>query len=276
MTKPMKRRRWIYWLTTRAAAVVALGALFWFAPLFHIVRLNAAGQRNPQQQTTGAPFDASSFVEKLWADGLTTATDRTTDANALLAEIRKDPKGARAKHGRGSELGSGYYYHVAGAGRVIAVKPDGVALAITNATARSGSAGAAAMSSADAAATRAAAAAGSTSAAATRAAGTGAASDAATGAAGEADVVLESGNIFGNAARDGTGLVDVNRFANSQDFNAISSEINRRIEERVLPALREQAVVGATVRFVGCAEVVSEETDLRPLRVVPLSATVVR
>jgi predicted lipoprotein len=81
-------------------------------------------------------------------------------------------------------------------------------------------------------------------------------------------ISLATGNIFGNAVRDGTGLLDVNEFANSQDFNAVSSEINRRIEEQVLPDLRQRAAIGAGVRFVGCVEII-EETDLRPLRIVP-------
>jgi len=88
------------------------------------------------------------------------------------------------------------------------------------------------------------------------------------------DVILETGNIFGNAVRDGTRLLNVSDFADSQDFNAISSEINRRIEEQVLPNLRAKAVVGAIVHFAGCAEVADEGTDLHPLLVVPVSAVV--
>jgi len=83
------------------------------------------------------------------------------------------------------------------------------------------------------------------------------------------EVALETGNIFGNAVRDGTGLWNVNDFPNSQDFNALSSEINHRIEQQVLPALRQKAAVGALVRFVGCAEIMDEDTDLHPLRIVP-------
>lgn len=82
-------------------------------------------------------------------------------------------------------------------------------------------------------------------------------------------VSLEAGNIFGNAVRDGTGLLDVNNFNNSQDFNAVSSEINRRIETDVLPGLREKGAVGVNLRFVGCTEITDEGTDLKPLRVVP-------
>lgn len=54
----------------------------------------------------------------------------------------------------------------------------------------------------------------------------------------EVEVRLETGPVFGNVLRDGTGLLDVNDFPNSQDFNALSSEINRRVEEQVLPTLR--------------------------------------
>jgi predicted lipoprotein len=86
---------------------------------------------------------------------------------------------------------------------------------------------------------------------------------------GHTQVLLEAGPIFGNAVRDGTGLLDVNDFANSQDFNALSAEINRRIEQNVLPELRRLASVGAPIRFVGCAEIVDEDADLNPLRIVP-------
>ncbi len=85
-----------------------------------------------------------------------------------------------------------------------------------------------------------------------------------------AQVWLETGIIFGNAVRDGTGLLDVNDFTNSQDFNAISTEINRRIETDVLPKIRQIATVGSTIRFMGCAQISDEDTDLSPLRVVPI------
>ncbi len=85
----------------------------------------------------------------------------------------------------------------------------------------------------------------------------------------QVQVSLEAGNIFGNAVRDGTGSLDVNKFNNSQDFNAVSSEIKRRIESEVLPTLREKAKVGAPIRFVGRVEIADEDTDLKPLRVVP-------
>jgi len=89
-----------------------------------------------------------------------------------------------------------------------------------------------------------------------------------------AEVSLQVGLLFGNAVRDGTGLLNVNDYPNSQDFNGISEALNRIIEERVQPKLRAEAKVGAIVRFVGCAEVNDEASDLKPLKVVPIQAAV--
>ena len=88
-----------------------------------------------------------------------------------------------------------------------------------------------------------------------------------------ADVSLQAGLLFSNAVRDGTGLLNVNDYPNSQDFNAISEALNHIIETRVQPRLREQAKVGAVIRFVGCAEVNDEANDLKPLKVVPIQTT---
>lgn len=82
-------------------------------------------------------------------------------------------------------------------------------------------------------------------------------------------VVIETGPVFGNAIRDGSGLLDVSAFPNSQDFNAISTELNRRVEEQVLPRIREKAAIGAPVRFVGGVEVEDPASAL-PLRVTPV------
>jgi predicted lipoprotein len=84
-----------------------------------------------------------------------------------------------------------------------------------------------------------------------------------------AEVSLQTGLIFGNALRDGTGLLSANDYPNSQDFNDISAALNHLVETRVLPKLREQAKIGAKISFAGCAEVDDEATDLKPLKVIP-------
>ena len=89
-----------------------------------------------------------------------------------------------------------------------------------------------------------------------------------------AEVSLQTGLLFGNAVRDGTGLLNASDYPNSQDFNDISAALNHLVETSVLPKLREQAKVGAKISFVGCAEVADESTDLKPLKVIPIRTEV--
>jgi predicted lipoprotein len=85
-----------------------------------------------------------------------------------------------------------------------------------------------------------------------------------------AGVVIETGPVFGNTVRDGCGLLDVSAFANSQDFNAVSAALNRRVEAQVLPGLRNRAAAGMRVKFPGCAELEDAATWTPLLRVVPV------
>ncbi len=93
------------------------------------------------------------------------------------------------------------------------------------------------------------------------------------GSAPPADVLLETGLIFGNTVRDATGLIDVNRYPNSQDFNAISAELNRLVETRVIPSLMTTASLGRRLRFVGCAEIAPDSACPKPLKMVPVNVT---
>ena len=85
-----------------------------------------------------------------------------------------------------------------------------------------------------------------------------------------AEVALQAGLVFGNALRDGTGLLNSSDYPNSQDFNDISAALNHIVETRVQPKLREQAKVGGKISFTGCAEVADASTDLHPLKVIPI------
>ena len=96
-----------------------------------------------------------------------------------------------------------------------------------------------------------------------------------TGAEGEV-IVVRLGPVFGNTVRDGTGLLDVNNFPGLQEFNALSAELNTLVEKNVLPSLREKAVVGAVLHFVGCAEAPESAPDAgEPLfTLVPVQAEI--
>ena len=83
-------------------------------------------------------------------------------------------------------------------------------------------------------------------------------------------VAIDTGPLFGNAIRDGSGLLDVSDFPNSQDFNALSSEINRRVEASILPKLKEKAAVGVKVSFHGGVDIADSQTEISPLNLVPV------
>jgi predicted lipoprotein len=89
-----------------------------------------------------------------------------------------------------------------------------------------------------------------------------------------ADVMLLCGLIFGDAVRDGTGLLNASAYPNSQDFNDVSSALNHLVETRVLPGLRQQAKIGGQIAFAGCAEVDDEASDLQPLKVIPVQTKI--
>jgi predicted lipoprotein len=86
----------------------------------------------------------------------------------------------------------------------------------------------------------------------------------------EADIIIPLGLVFGNAVRDSTGLLNSSAYPNAQEFNDISAALNRIVETNVLPQLQRIATVGKRVQFAGCVEVGEEETDLKPLKLVPI------
>lgn len=85
------------------------------------------------------------------------------------------------------------------------------------------------------------------------------------------DVTIPLGPVFGNAVRDGTGLLDSSGFPNAQEFNDISTALDSMVEISVLPPLQRVAALGKRIRFVGCVEVGDEAEDLKPLKLVPIS-----
>ena len=91
--------------------------------------------------------------------------------------------------------------------------------------------------------------------------------------AGAEVVAVRIGPVFGNTVRDGCGLLDVNAFPGMQEFNALSAELNALVEKTVLPALRDQASVGVTLHFAGCAEAPESAPDAGEplLTIVPVS-----
>ena len=79
---------------------------------------------------------------------------------------------------------------------------------------------------------------------------------------------LELGVLADNTIREAIG-VNVNDFANSQDFNSISSALNSKVEAEVIKPIKDSLQPGVSIQFVGCAKV-GGKRDLNPLRLVPV------
>lgn len=84
------------------------------------------------------------------------------------------------------------------------------------------------------------------------------------------DLLIKTGLLSGNTVRDATGLVNASEFPNSQNFNDISTELNRIVESQILPSLKTNAAPGRKLSFTVCAEVSEDEAGDRPLKVIPV------
>ncbi|UCG59356.1 MAG: DUF2291 family protein [Phycisphaerales bacterium] len=86
----------------------------------------------------------------------------------------------------------------------------------------------------------------------------------------EPEIMIITRNIYGNAIRDASGLINVSDFPNSRDFNNISEQINKIVMNEVLPAFRQEVKEAVTVRFVGAAEIKQDQGQIRCLPIVPI------
>jgi predicted lipoprotein len=80
--------------------------------------------------------------------------------------------------------------------------------------------------------------------------------------------------IFGNAVRDASGLIDVNDFSNTMDFNNISDEINKIIKERVVPPFKTNVAEGELVEFVGALELNRGNVNLDLIEMIPVKLAI--
>ncbi|MBD3267197.1 DUF2291 family protein [bacterium] len=84
------------------------------------------------------------------------------------------------------------------------------------------------------------------------------------------DIRIMTGKIFGNAIRNGCNLLNVSDFPNSQEFNQISMHLNQIVVDQVLPPFLKNLSTGDRVEFVGCCEIINEDTDLHPIKLIPI------
>lgn len=89
-------------------------------------------------------------------------------------------------------------------------------------------------------------------------------------------VLLATGYVYGNAVRDASGLVDVNKFSNTMDLNNISAEVDKIIRNKVLPQVLPQIKKGSHVQFTGAIALNQAHLQLDDIEVTPVSLKLIR
>lgn len=77
--------------------------------------------------------------------------------------------------------------------------------------------------------------------------------------------------VYGNAIRDASGLIDINEFKSTMDFNNVSAEINKIIRTTVIPQFKTTAKKGDIVKFFGAIELNQAHLKLDNLELIPIS-----
>ena len=87
-------------------------------------------------------------------------------------------------------------------------------------------------------------------------------------------IEFETTYVFGNAVRDGSGLVDINEFLNMMDFNMVSVYLNRKVKSEVIEPFMEDLQPGTRVSFTGATEINRLQDLPDPLRLIPIQILV--
>lgn len=77
--------------------------------------------------------------------------------------------------------------------------------------------------------------------------------------------------IFGNAARDASGIIKITDFENTTDLNSVSTELNDIIRKQVVPSLKVRATPGQSISFIGAVELNRAHLRLDNLTVIPIA-----
>lgn len=82
--------------------------------------------------------------------------------------------------------------------------------------------------------------------------------------------------VFGNAIRDASGKIDINEFANTMDFNTVSSEINKIVRTEVLPPFKAMVKTGDSIQFAGATELNKAHLNVEDIEVVPIQLKIIK
>lgn len=89
-------------------------------------------------------------------------------------------------------------------------------------------------------------------------------------------IEIETEFIFGNAVRDASGLIKVNDYGETSDFNSVSESINDKIRNEVIPDFRGKVKKGDLVNVKGALELNKAHLNLKLPEVIPVSIQIIQ
>jgi predicted lipoprotein len=81
--------------------------------------------------------------------------------------------------------------------------------------------------------------------------------------------------VYGNAIRDASGIISMNEFDNTMNFNEVSASINKIVRTKVLPDFITTVKKGAAVQFAGAIELNKKHLSLKEIEVVPIALKII-
>ncbi|RRB04815.1 DUF2291 domain-containing protein [Larkinella rosea] len=84
------------------------------------------------------------------------------------------------------------------------------------------------------------------------------------------EITIATEYVFGNAARDASGLISLTEFDNTMDLNNVSAELNKIIRNRVVAPFKASAKTGQQIRFIGAVELNREHLHTDAIEVIPI------
>lgn len=84
------------------------------------------------------------------------------------------------------------------------------------------------------------------------------------------EVKIATEFVYGNAIRDASGLINLNDFSSTSDFNAVSEETNKIVRKEVVPPFKAKAREGNRIGFWGAIELNQKHLNLDSVEVIPI------
>jgi hypothetical protein len=84
-------------------------------------------------------------------------------------------------------------------------------------------------------------------------------------------VLLATEYVYGNALRDASGLVDINKFSSTMDLNNIAAEIDKIVRSKILPPVKSELKKGNTIQFTGAVGLNQAHLQMGDIEITPVS-----